>query len=344
MKTIKPSSTKNKTKLTNDLQDSNQVDPSTLEKVKTPTPININSDVLLSCGAFAQTNLPWCNLATFASCVFYHQGEWQNGPALGKKWDQTNPWYLAGISHQAHDSGLFWEDTLENAGIIAHSDRTSGYFLPDNFNNPTIEYRRWRITSCNQVDWTFWPDFELYIKNSLHGAVDGKPAPVMLGQAHTRLIIGLLECGSKVVLHDPLSHGSRIVLTWQQLKDELSNWIRGKSDDVLISEGQGYGTLKFLTPPPSIANRRGCLVFWEADPNTGPGSLVFCRNTGSTVSKAGQPFSYWQWDGTGGHDLGYYFDYQIVNDSHHPNIQPPFPVLPDDSRFGHRWISAELDF
>src|SRR5258708_4101018 len=59
--------------------------------------------VVHSAGAYLQENTGWCNLAAFANCAFYHQGQWGAGPLLGRKWDQTSPWYLAALSQQPHD-------------------------------------------------------------------------------------------------------------------------------------------------------------------------------------------------------------------------------------------------
>jgi hypothetical protein len=291
-------------------------------------------------GAYVQQNTAWCNLATFANCAFYHQGEWVQGPLLGRKWHETSPWYLAALSQQPHDEGRFWETTLQNAGLITEADRAWNGFLPDGFRNQYLEIRQWLTNSRTPGAWdSTWANLQKYVNNVLYGADGHGPAPVMLGSHHTRLIVGIVD--GKLYINDSALEDGFDVLTWEELRNWIQEFIKNDSEEQLAREG--FVTARFFAQarPPEL--RRGCLVMREAFERTEAGSLIFRRDAW-LPKDFGRAVSYWRWDG--GYPNGYYFDDVTTLDD-----LPPWTVnggivskaLPEDSQFGHRWVSQDND-
>lgn len=166
----------------------------------------------------------------------------------------------------------------------------------------------------------------------------------MLGSHHTRLIVGIVD--GKLYINDSAHTDGFAVLTWEVLR----NWIVEEIKKVPVDRRstEGFVTARFFASPRPPESRRGCLVMREAFERNEPGSLIFRRDTPLPYNphNLGRAVSYWHWDGAGQHSNGYYFDDLTTSDNlHHWTAGASIPdsPLPEDARFGHRWVSQDND-
>jgi hypothetical protein len=288
----------------------------------------------LTVPTYRQETPAWCSPTALTDLVNYHQGSWPVG-GFGAVWGESSNWYLAGKAGQPFNSGYFFHWLLGAGGYSVPSD------VKQSFSNGNAEVIIWNWNASLwqhlnpfeedfgvYVDYSFADDlfdvFQAYVEYHVWG-VGGTRRPIAWGSSlagHSRIITG--SNGTEYFFNNPSSGSLNDSKTWAAYRQEVMDSFTGPKIEVIDT------IVLFAEPRPSNERRGVIWLFPAKDPPGSPGNIALYD--GAT----GLPATDWWWDGSLGHENGYYY-------SDRRGVLPSDPVfdvqfkalnLLDEVRFG----------
>ncbi len=286
----------------------------------------------LAVPTYQQRTPAWCSPTAMTNIVNYYQGSWPVG-GFGAVWGESSNWYLAGKAGQPFNSGYFFHWLL-GAG---------GYNVPSNvkqsFSDGNVEVIIWNWkasvnVNINPQNWTvelytdyafanaLFDAYQAYVESFVWGVSEPR-RPVAWGSslaAHSRTITG--SNGTEFYFNNPSSGSLNDTGTWADYRQTVMDSLTAEKTEVI-------DTVVFHAEPRPAAARRGVIWLFPNKDGSSPGSVVLI------AGDSGQPATKWQWDGSMGHEQGYYHEDQR-------GILPTDPVF--DSQFKAMDYNDEVEY
>lgn len=260
--------------------------------------------------SYAQHTPAWCSPTALTDLVQYHQGAWPSG-GDGSQWGESSNWYLAGQAAQPFNSGYFFHWLLAAGGFGGVPGD-----VKQSFANNDLEVMIWFIGGGNNPLFNefMWAGFRAYVESWLWGQTLSR-RPVAWGSSlagHSRVITG--SDGTNFYYNETGNGAINLSRAWQDYHD----------DAVSLEDGEVTDTVVIYSDPRPAEQRRGVLRLNPQKPND-PGSIHLHRASDDAVAAS------WHWDGTGGRDLGYYYDNPLGIHDADPQLDFAFHThAPDD--------------
>jgi len=259
----------------------------------------------LAVPTYQQRTPAWCSPTAMTDLVNFHQGSWPVG-GFGAVWGESSNYYLAGKAGQPFNTGYFFHWLL-GAG---------GYTVPANvkqsFSNGNAEVIIWNWNAAlfqhlNPYDpqFGFEPDmafadalfdaFQAYVESFVWGQ-NGQRQPVAWGSSlagHSRIITG--SNGTEYYFNNPSSGSLNDSKAWAAYRQEVMDSFSGPKIEVI-------DTVVFFAPARPENQRRGVLWLYPMKDNGFEGSVALIDG------ETGSPATNWTWDGSNGHEDGYYYE------------------------------------
>ncbi|MEJ2013647.1 MAG: hypothetical protein P8X64_15670 [Anaerolineales bacterium] len=259
----------------------------------------------LAVPTYQQRTPAWCSPTAMTDLANFHQGSWPVG-GFGAVWGESSNYYLAGKAGQPFNTGYFFHWLL-GAG---------GYSVPENvkqsFSNGNAEVIIWNWNAAlfqhlNPFDpeFGFEPDldfadalfdaFQAYVESFVWGH-NGQRQPVAWGSSlagHSRIITG--SNGTEYYFNNPSSGSLNDSKTWAAYRQEIMDSFSGPKIEVI-------DTVVFYAPARPENQRRGVLWLYPMKDNGFEGSVALIDGASA------QPATNWVWDGSNGHEDGYYYE------------------------------------
>lgn len=259
----------------------------------------------LAVPTYQQRTPAWCSPTAMTNVVNYHQGGWLTS-GFGAVWGESSNWYLAGKAGQPFDEGYFFHWLLGAGGYTVPSD------VKQSFSNGDTEVIIWNWKAAvwfgfdplgdgfgYHTDYVFadylFDAFQAYVESFVWG-VNGSRRPVAWGSSlagHSRTITG--SNGTEYYYNDPGSGTLNSSKTWAAYRQEVMASFTGPKTEVI-------DTVVFFAEPRPANARRGVIWLYPRRDDGWPGSVTLID--GDT----GMPATNWYWDGSGGHERGYYHE------------------------------------
>jgi hypothetical protein len=288
----------------------------------------------LAVPTYPQITSSWCSPTALSNLVNYHQGSWPVG-GFGAVWGESSNWYLAGKAGQPFNEGRFFHQLLGAGGYDTPEDVKRTFFQPDleviiwNWQAalyPTFDPWTWQ--TYLHVDYSYaenlFNTFQAYVEYYVWG-INGDRRPIAWGSAlagHSRTITG--SNGTDFFFNNPSNGSLNSSKPWADYRQEVMGSLTATEIEVV-------DTALLRAPARPASQRRG--VIWLVPYKNGsfPGSVVLID--GDT----GLPVTHWAWDGSSGHENGYY--YQDLR-----GMLPPDPVFGSQFKAIHYDDTVEFGF
>jgi hypothetical protein len=259
----------------------------------------------LAVPTYQQRTPAWCSPTAMTNLANYHQGGWPVG-GFGAVWGESSNYYLAGKAGQPFDQGYFFHWLLGAGGYMVPSD------VKQSFSNGNAEVIIWNWKAAVwfgfdifgegfgfHTDYEFADDlfdaFQAYVESFVWGT-GGDRRPVAWGSSlagHSRTITG--SNGTEYYYNDPGSGTLNSSKTWAAYRQEVMDSFTGPKIEVI-------DTVVFFAEPRPANARRGVIWLYPRKDDGFPGSVTLID--GDT----GLPATNWYWDGSNGHERGYYHE------------------------------------
>ena len=286
----------------------------------------------LAVPTYQQRTPAWCSPTAMTNLANYHQGGWLTS-GFGAVWGESSNWYLAGKAGQPFDEGYFFHWLLGAGGYTVPSD------VKQSFSNGNAEVIIWNWKAAvwfgfdplgegfgYHTDYVFadylFDAFQAYVESFVWG-INGPRRPVAWGSSlagHSRTLTG--SNGTEYYYNDPGSGTLNSSKTWADYRQEIMASFTGPKIEVI-------DTVVFYAEPRPTNARRGVIWLYPRRDDGWPGSVTLID--GDT----GMPATNWHWDGSGGHERGYY----------HEDLRGVLPTDPlFDSQFKALDYMDEVEF
>jgi hypothetical protein len=258
----------------------------------------------LAVPTYQQRTPAWCSPTAMTNVVNYHVGGWPVG-GFGAVWGESSNYYLAGKAGQPFDQGYFFHWLLGAGGYTVPSD------VKQSFSNGNAEVIIWNWKAAVWVDFDIFTGVEVYTNyafadllfnafqayvESFVWGVNGDRRPVAWGSSlagHSRTITG--SNGTEYYYNDPGSGTLNTSKTWAAYRQEVMDSFTGPKIEVI-------DTVIFYAEPRPANARRGVIWLYPRKDDGFPGSVTLIDG------ETGMPATNWHWDGSNGHERGYYHE------------------------------------
>ena len=253
----------------------------------------------LNVPSYAQHTPAWCSPTAMTDLVQYHQGAWPSG-GDGSAWGESSNWYLAGQAGQPFNVGYFFHWLVAAGGYAGVPGD-----VKQSFANNDLEVMIWFIggTTDPLYELFTWIAFRAYVESWVWGSTMER-RPVAWGSSiagHSRVITG--SDGTDFFYNETSNGGINLTRAWAEYA------VAAFAGDEIVD------TVVLYAPPRPASQRRGVLRLNPVKSNS-PGSIRLHRASDDAVT------AFWHWDGTGGRELGYYYDDPAL--MHVPDAQLDF--------------------
>lgn len=253
----------------------------------------------LNVPSYAQHTPAWCSPTAMTDLVQYHQGAWPAG-GDGSVWGESSNWYLAGQAGQPFNTGYFFHWLVAAGGYAGVPGD-----VKQSFANNDLEVMIWFIGGTTDPLYNLytWIAFKAYVESWLWGETMVR-RPVAWGSSiagHSRVITG--SDGTTFYYNETSNGGINLTRAWSEYAAAAF------AGDEIVD------TVVLYHAPRPASQRRGVLRLNPAKTND-PGSIRLVRAADGAIAAS------WRWDGTGGRDLGYYYDDPLS--MHTPDAQLDF--------------------